>query len=917
MRQAQSLRYALTLILVLLAGSVSGAIQKPELDLREYRHLTLDNGLEVLLVSDDSSTLAGAGLVVARGSDSDPEEIPGLAHLLEHMVFAGSKRYPERGDFSDYVSSAGGAYNAYTAPDHTNFFFQVGADRLEEGLGRFADFLVAPSLDPEDVAGEVSVIQSEFEGRRSQEPWQMLSVFKREVNPDHPFSRFSLGNRAVFEKQSNKRLTERLKQWHRQAFVASNMSLVVLGPQSLETLAGWVRGHFKPLPAGADAPGESSGALPPLFDPAAVPMRVLFAGQGETDKLVFSFPVTPEHHLYKEKPFTFIARVLGSRQPGRLLPVLEERGWVSELAVSPRVQTSNYATFDVFMTLTEEGIKHREDIVQAFFAYLRQLADSNDLKSPYETYQRQAEEEFRHPRKLPVLSDLPRLALALQRYPAEEVLSGPRLMHRFDPDVIDAALKQLNPDRVLITDVGHHESLQRQDPVSHIHYGAQKVGDERLAAWKDTKAAPQFRIADDHNPFRAEEKKVHPRDEEAPDVPVALVDEPGIKLWHLQDGIFRSPRAVVSLALETDVASDGPKAGAINQLYALMLTEALNPLAEQGQDAGLQMRLARANQGLVLQVQGFSEKQPAFLRRILKTMAGVEVTPALVERGKARAQVQMDGLQQSQPLQRLMAELNAELNPGIGRPIHEMARIRELDWKALQSYHRRFWKQLQLRALVHGNYTTAQASKLGAMMSEAIPARLAPLETHLPPVALNENREKHLDDLPEGVALHYFPHTETDAESLASMLLATQMLHNTLFQRFRERQQGGYVALATPTQAFRQRGITALVQAPGEAPQSLVPALESSVQALISGLGELTPGLFNQYKQDVRQALGARKQSLPVYANYWWRTVSLHQKPVDEASQIEEALGPLSLEAFRRYCKETLVEGPLLRLLAG
>ena len=66
-------------------------------DQRDYAHVTLDNGMRVLLISDPDADKSAAALVAFRGSFHDPEDRPGLAHFLEHMLFIGtnflSRRY--------------------------------------------------------------------------------------------------------------------------------------------------------------------------------------------------------------------------------------------------------------------------------------------------------------------------------------------------------------------------------------------------------------------------------------------------------------------------------------------------------------------------------------------------------------------------------------------------------------------------------------------------------------------------------------------------------------------------------------------------------------------------------------------------------------------------------------------------------
>ena len=101
------------------------SLRKSPNDAREYRYLVLANKMRVLLVSDPETDKAAAALSVYRGSFHEPEDRPGLAHFLEHMLFIGTEKYPEVDSFQQHITANGGSSNAYTAPDHTNYFFDI------------------------------------------------------------------------------------------------------------------------------------------------------------------------------------------------------------------------------------------------------------------------------------------------------------------------------------------------------------------------------------------------------------------------------------------------------------------------------------------------------------------------------------------------------------------------------------------------------------------------------------------------------------------------------------------------------------------------------------------------------------------------------------------------------------------------
>lgn len=68
---------------------------------------------------------------------SDPDEVPGLAHFCEHMLFLGTEKYPVENAYSKYISEHGGQYNAYTSSDCTCYYFDILPEHLEGALDRY------------------------------------------------------------------------------------------------------------------------------------------------------------------------------------------------------------------------------------------------------------------------------------------------------------------------------------------------------------------------------------------------------------------------------------------------------------------------------------------------------------------------------------------------------------------------------------------------------------------------------------------------------------------------------------------------------------------------------------------------------------------------------------------------------------
>ena len=117
-----SSRYAA--LKILIASRATSTVNA----IRKYGVVTLKNGLEVFLTYDPTALKSAASLAVGTGSLYDPADKPGLAHLLEHMLFLGTTKYPTVGQYQQFIGQNNGEANAYTADDITNLALFLASD---------------------------------------------------------------------------------------------------------------------------------------------------------------------------------------------------------------------------------------------------------------------------------------------------------------------------------------------------------------------------------------------------------------------------------------------------------------------------------------------------------------------------------------------------------------------------------------------------------------------------------------------------------------------------------------------------------------------------------------------------------------------------------------------------------------------
>lgn len=162
----------------------------------------------------------------------DPDDVPGLAHFCEHMLFLGTEKYPQQNDYNIYLSQNGGVSNASTHLDHTTYYFDITPEKLEGALDRFAQFFLAPLFTETLTELELNAINSEHEKNVANDTWRFDQLDKSSASPDHPFSKFGTGNRETLDiipKQKNINVRNRLLEFHEKYYSANIMSLCILG----------------------------------------------------------------------------------------------------------------------------------------------------------------------------------------------------------------------------------------------------------------------------------------------------------------------------------------------------------------------------------------------------------------------------------------------------------------------------------------------------------------------------------------------------------------------------------------------------------------------------------------------------------------------------------------------------------------
>ncbi|ELY7520344.1 pyrroloquinoline quinone biosynthesis protein PqqF [Cronobacter sakazakii] len=195
----------------------------------------LESGIPITLIHQPQATQAAALWRVNAGSLHEPDDWPGLAHLLEHMLFRESEGYRDDARLMRWVPDQGGRLNASTRLCQTAFFFEVPAQALAPGLSRLTDMLAAPRFTPATLMQEAQVIDAEYRLLAQDAATRREAALLALMAGDACLKRLRIGHQAAFG-EDPARLRAALTAFHHQHYHAGNLHLWLCGPQPLETL---------------------------------------------------------------------------------------------------------------------------------------------------------------------------------------------------------------------------------------------------------------------------------------------------------------------------------------------------------------------------------------------------------------------------------------------------------------------------------------------------------------------------------------------------------------------------------------------------------------------------------------------------------------------------------------------------------
>jgi zinc protease len=279
-------------------------------------------------------------LWIRVGSAVEPDEINGVAHFLEHMIFKGTENLPP-GAFDRRVEAVGANLNAATSQDYTHYYFTSAPQDFADLVPLQLEVVTQPKLPPQEFDQERRVVLEEIL-RAQDQPERRIAQRKLEaVFSELPYRRPVLGPAAVIEQLE---LTQ-MRSFHDQWYQPPHITLAIVGSEPAEAMVETVLQHLPPSFLETTPTLQPHPTLCP--EPRlSQPIREHYQDdQLEQDRLVMAWRVPGLQDLADTYALDVLASLLSHGRTSRLVRRLrEEQQWVRQISA----YNSNYQVQGIF-----------------------------------------------------------------------------------------------------------------------------------------------------------------------------------------------------------------------------------------------------------------------------------------------------------------------------------------------------------------------------------------------------------------------------------------------------------------------------------------------------------------------------------------------------------------------------------------
>ena len=357
------------------------------LDAQHVEHFVI-NGFDVYVINTHVGNKMAMTVNVEAGSaHDDPIQHAGRAHFFEHIIHGGSQKYSGHGTFLKEITKAGGRYNAYTAADQTFYHWSGHPNGFFEVVELMGAMHSAPDWDSTVFEMERSTVKAEAINKKSVDSTILSDGMAYHLmSAGHPMRKFSLGT----TKQLDEMTIQDLQKLFYSNYVPGSMQLIVAGNFdsgngsgqdiiSKRRVLNALKRYFVPAHPNGQALEirAKDKVIPSVIKGTSGRRSVAFGTKSDSRTLRLQFEHQEETN-YAAKLLLY--DYLNLDNEGSMIDQFLNKGWILSCGIGAS-DVNNLNTTLVQIELTEEGAKHRDEVIADFFSVIHNVVTASFPKN--------------------------------------------------------------------------------------------------------------------------------------------------------------------------------------------------------------------------------------------------------------------------------------------------------------------------------------------------------------------------------------------------------------------------------------------------------------------------------------------------------------------------------------------------------
>lgn len=853
----------------------AAVIQKSPNDDRNYAAIILANNLQVVLVSDPGLENSAASLAVGVGSAQDPVEHQGLAHYLEHMLFLGTKKFPEPDGFMKFTQANGGMTNAFTAYDKTNFLFQVNASKFDEALDRFSDYFKSPTFDAHYSDKERQAVNNEWSMQKQQDGWILNRLDAITGNPQSPRAKFNIGNLDTLVDTPTSKLNDAMKAFYNQYYSSNIMRLTLVGKQSIPELKVLAEKYFSDIPnKKIQRPEVKISGL----TEAETGKSIYYKPNKNIKALYVDFPLKSNKDQWRLKPNEYVRNLLTTEEAGTLCEQLRKKG----LAIN----TTAYFASDVYgpdgymrvqVELSDLGLKRQDDVVAAIFSYVDLIKREGLNENYFRELQAMRTKDFLNASKPNPLQQAVQLTSLQFDFPVENLLNANYVYERYDETAIKAVLDQLDTKRVRIWHVSQQEKVTK--PISYFdgNYEIQAINEEKYAELSKLAKSFSFNLPPLNDLFT---------DKAAPIVdskylkPHSIISAAGVEAFLQHPEFYREDKGQISIEINSGYGVKSAKNAVLANLLLEMYKKQNTSLMDRAHNAslGITLSLSGSNSPAIT-ISGYTTKHPLLTEQLLKSFAKLEFIQSEFDEALASYKQDLANKAKDHVYRQMFGQLGRLTNKVQWTDKEYLDAAQTVSLKDVIAYYKLVKADPLIRLLVVGNYNEEAVKQIAQSATSILPGKRLPkdrvVSQFVTPSSGKAFEFKEAHDLADnGILIVRFRDKKSDDEQ-AQLTVLNAFMDKVFFAQLRTQDQLGYVVQSFPYAVDEVPAYAMMVQSSNTDLEKIKARMDKFRQDYYAELKSLDPATLEATKQaiiaNIMQKPTDFYREASLYAGEFWQ----------------------------------------------